>query len=99
MERSSSQTRMLATRASCCRLHGFNVDVRTAHAAGSLGELNGKFCTRARFRVHADLCVMRLQYLVNDGQAKSGAHSESWLEGLKYLFQSSLLDAGAGICE
>src|SRR5437016_8869288 len=93
MERSSSQTRMLATPTSSRCFDHLHVKIGAAHAARRLCQMDTKFCARAGFRVHGDLRVVRLKDLIDDSQSKSRAHAEARLEWLKYLLQSSLLDA------
>src|SRR5882724_8381039 len=108
-ERSSSQTRMLATRASY--LHsGTRVGACLGRIAGgdrnfllglreSLLQIDDEVSTRAWLRLHRYLGVMCLQDLIHDRQTQSGATAEAGMEGLENLLHLRLRNAGAGVGE
>src|SRR5271165_1739515 len=113
MERSSSQTRMLPTRSSCC-CDGPGCALGCGPVWGRGGSRgcrhggNGFFhppqtqherSAFADFRTGPDLAVVRLHNLVHDGQTESGATFKVGLEGLEDLLRLLRIDAGAGIGE
>src|SRR5271157_3395640 len=101
IERSSSTTKMLPTRCSSRGQRGSDgfrcgggfargsllQTAQTDHEAGALTD----------FGTRPHLALMRLDDLVHDGKAQSGAAFEVRLEGLEDFFRLLRLDAGAGI--
>src|SRR5215469_15061531 len=95
MERSSSQTRMLATRTSCS--HGSACGLQRSRTlrregtgrdgCGALGiqaaQPQDEGGALARFRSRPHFSFVRLHDLINDGQAQSGAAFKVRLERLE----------------
>src|SRR5215467_5748629 len=114
MERSSSQTRMLATRASSrrqrYRLRGMLIRgvlglrgdgfLKGRGAVGiELAQSQNKCRSLPRLGSRPDLAFMRLHDLINNGQPKPGAALKIRLEGLENLLDLLRCHSGSGIRE
>src|SRR5580658_2115197 len=112
IERSSSQTRMLPTRTSCCS-RSRSRQHRSSGCGGSCAsgtrrrhmiilifhasQTHHEAGSGAGFRARPHFALMCLHDLVHDGQAEAGSAFKVRLEGLEYLLRLLRIDAWTGI--
>src|SRR5512140_2244990 len=99
MERSSSQTRILAMGylRGLGPLRVFGTRTGGARRGAGLRQLEEKFGALAHLRTHRDLAVVRLHDLVDNGQAQPRAAFEPALVRLEYFFHLLRRESGTAV--